>query len=476
MTSWIDRSALEQRDALLRAEVSAIDLLEATLERATLVADTVNPIALRFDNRAREAADKADATLRRGNPGPLCGIPISVKDSQWLKGVRCANGSRSLMDFIPAATCRSIERLERAGAVIFGKTTCPEFCLSGTNNSPVYGETRNPWDLSKTPGGSSGGAAASIASGVGAISLGSDGGGSIRIPSAFCGIVGFKPTHGIVPRGPGFGTWDALVAYGPMSRSVADARVMFDAIATHDKLVKPKKRKEGEPLRLIVSEDLGFAPVEPSIRECFRRTVSILSDAGISCTDTNPGLTSSVVTWASLATHDMWLHKRDKEFSHPNFRHIVGRHAREFIHFGSRFTDQDIADAHLHQREIFDAYSAMFDRCHTNVMITPTLGCEAFDGSLVHPHYIEQKEITYPWLDWAGFLYDANLTGMPACSIPMGFGQSGLPVGLQIMGRPGHDLEVLETAEAIEKLIGWQYQTAPGYGTEAEASIVMSQN
>lgn len=463
MTSWIDRTALEQRDALLRGDVSAMDLLEATLEKATSISDTINPIALRFDNRARETADKADATLRRGNPGPLCGIPISIKDSQWLKGVRCANGSLSLMDFIPAATCRSVERLEQAGAVIFGKTTCPEFCLSGTNNSPLYGATRNPWDINKTPGGSSGGAAASIAAGVGALSLGSDGGGSIRIPAAFCGIVGFKPTHGIVPRGPGFGTWDALVAYGPMCRSVADARLMFDAVATHNKLVKPKERKKGNPLRLIISEDLGFAPVEPSVRECFRQTVSILVDAGINCTNTHPGLTSSVVTWASLATHDMWLHKRDKEFSHPNFRNIVGRYAREFIHFGSRFTDQDVADAHLHQREIFNAYNAMFDRCHTNVMITPTLGCEAFDGSLTHPTSIEQKEITYPWLDWAGFLYDANLTGMPACSIPMGFGDSGLPLGLQIMGRPGFDLEVLEAAEVIEKLIGWRHQISDHY-------------
>jgi Asp-tRNA(Asn)/Glu-tRNA(Gln) amidotransferase A subunit family amidase len=463
MTSWIDRSALEQRDALLRREVSATELLEATLERATRIAGTVNPIALRLDQHAMEAADKADRVLRKGRPGPLCGLPVSIKDSQWLKGVRCANGSQSLVNFVPDATCRSVDRLEQAGAVIFGKTTCPEFCLSGTNNSPLYGATRNPWDLSKTPGGSSGGAAASIAAGVGSLSLGGDGGGSIRIPAAFCGVVGFKPTHGVVPRGPGFGTWDALIAYGPMARSVADARLMFDAVATHDKLMPAPRKGKDAPLRIVVSEDLGFAPVDASIRECFRQVTLQLADAGITCIETNPGLTSSVVTWASLATHDMWLHKRDQEFNHPDLRHIVGRYAREFIHFGSRFTDQDIADAHSHQREIFNAYSAMFDRSHSNILITPTLGCEAFDGSLTHPAWIEQKEITYPWLDWAGLLYDANLTGMPSCSIPMGFGESGLPVGLQIMGRPGHDLEVLDAAEAIEKIIGWQHQIAPDF-------------
>ncbi|MGI9315936.1 MAG: amidase, partial [bacterium] len=257
MTSWIDRSALEQRDALLRREVSATQLLEDTLERATQIAHTVNPIALRLDRRAMEAADKADKLLRKGRPSPLCGLPVSVKDSQWLKGARCANGSHSLANFIPEATCRSIERLEQAGAVIFGKTTCPEFCLSGTNNSPLYGATRNPWDLSKTPGGSSGGAAASISAGVGCLSLGSDGGGSIRIPSAFCGVVGFKPTHGVVPRGPGFGTWDALVAYGPMTRSVADARLMFDVVATHDKLVPVSREGKDTAPRIIASEDLG---------------------------------------------------------------------------------------------------------------------------------------------------------------------------------------------------------------------------
>ena len=153
MAEYALQSAVEQLAALKAGKITASELLEATIDRASSVSATVNPFALELWDRARQSARNADRVLKKGKGGPLCGVPVSVKDSQWLAGERCANGSLTLQDFVPDQTCLAIERLEQAGAVIFAKTTCPEFCLSGTNNSPLYGETYNPWNLARTPGG-----------------------------------------------------------------------------------------------------------------------------------------------------------------------------------------------------------------------------------------------------------------------------------------------------------------------------------
>jgi Asp-tRNA(Asn)/Glu-tRNA(Gln) amidotransferase A subunit family amidase len=200
-------SALELRAALTRRELSAAEALEAVLDRADAIEGPLNPFAVRLDDRARRAAAKADAALARGDAGPLCGLPLTIKDSHWLAGVTSAVGSHALADFVPHETSAAVERLEAAGAVIYAKTTTPEFCYFGITESPLNGRTSNPWNVARTPGGSSGGAAAALAAGAGPLALGGDGGGSIRIPSAFCGLVGFKPTFGLVAREPCSPAW-----------------------------------------------------------------------------------------------------------------------------------------------------------------------------------------------------------------------------------------------------------------------------
>lgn len=467
MQEWLNRSATELCDSLKRREISAIELLEINLEQARRVTTIVNPLAVLLEEQARADAALADQALAAGQGGRLCGLPITVKDSQWLAGVPCANGSLSLQHFVPDQTCAAILRLRSEGAVVFAKTTCPELCVSGTNNSAIYGATLNPWNLSRTPGGSSGGAAAALASGVGSLSLGSDGGGSIRIPAAFCGLVGFKPSHGVVPRAPGFPTWDSLVAYGPMTRSVADAALMFDVLAADSiQLAKPSPKKRGDQLPLVISEDLGFAPLDDDVRRCFRATMDRVRAAGIPLREDDPGLTSSVVTWATLATHDMWSHKRPGEpdlAAGTNHKYEdFGPYAQEFMRFGSQFSTDQVAVAQTHVRQVLDAYITMFRRNQATILITPTLGCEAFEKHRTHPRHVGERSIRLPWLDWAGFLYDANLAGMPACTIPMGLGDDGLPLGLQILGLPGSDLDVLATARQLEALTGWSSRLAPG--------------
>ena len=447
----ITKTAIQQLDALKRQGVSAVELLEQTIEQAEKFGPYLNPFSLKLYERARHVAQEADKQLQSGDAGPLCGLPITIKDSQFLAGYPCTNGSKTLSQFIPTETCKAIELLEAAGAVIFAKTTCPEFSLTGITHSDLFGTTSNPWDLNRTPGGSSGGAGAAVASGLGALSLGGDGGGSIRIPAAFCGIVGFKPSFGLIPREPCFPSWYSIVSYGPMARSVADARLMYRVLTLYTEVAELVEPQDLNDYSLVVSEDLGFAPVNADVRIAFRAVIEHLANAGANIIEDNPGLPSSVVTWAITATFDAHQHAKDKTYDHVD----IGEVAQGFIEFGGQFTQEQFDQAHEYRDVIRKAYKDLFERSGSSILITPTLGCEAFPHGSIHPHQIADTAIEMPWLDWAGFLYDANLAGLPACSIPMGLGDNGLPLGLQITGPEGSDEQVLRVAEAIEVLIGW---------------------
>jgi Asp-tRNA(Asn)/Glu-tRNA(Gln) amidotransferase A subunit family amidase len=453
-------SALDLGAALRRRELSAMDALEAVIERANLIEGSLNPFAVRLDDRARRAAEAADVALAAGEGGPLCGIPMTIKDSHWLAGVTSAVGSRALADFVPSETCAAVERLDAAGAVIYAKTTTPEFCYFGITESPLNGRTSNPWNTARTPGGSSGGAAAALAAGAGPLALGGDGGGSIRIPAAFCGIVGYKPTFGLVAREPCSPGWRSLVSYGPMARSVADARAMLRTIAGAERRdrhsvdvgglddVAPDPRE----LRVAVSEDLGFAPVDDDVRHAFRAAVSLLQAAGATIIEDSPGLESSVQTWSAIAVADAryaeaWLYEQDHE--------LVGEDALRFMGYGGLVTCAEYVQAQVVREQIHRAYVDMFARTGASVLLTPALGCEAFEHGAHHPAEIGGTAIESPWTDWCGFLYDANLAGLPACALPVGLGDDHLPVAVQLLGLQGHDGAVLAAAEVVERLVGF---------------------
>jgi Asp-tRNA(Asn)/Glu-tRNA(Gln) amidotransferase A subunit family amidase len=451
-SNMIKKTAVQQIEALKSGEISAIALLEQTIEQAEKVDVQINPFALKLYSRARQVAGEADKQLKSGTGGPLCGLPITIKDSQFLAGYPCTNGSKTLSHFIPSETCKAVELLEQAGAVIFAKTTCPEFSLTGITRSDLYGTTSNPWNIARTCGGSSGGAAAAVASGLGAMSLGGDGGGSIRIPAAFCGIVGFKPSFGMIPRKPCFPSWDSIVCYGPMTRSVADARLMYNILNPNIDDHRTSEKLDLNGYSIIISEDLGFAPVNDDVRLAFRAVVDKLKMAQTTIIEDNPELPSSVVTWAVTATFDAFQHAKDKVYSPTD----IGEAATAFLAFGAQLDQQSFDEAHEYRNVIGKAYQTLFERSDSRILITPTLGCEAFPHGTIHPLQIANTPIEMPWLDWAGFLYDANLAGLPACAIPMGLGAEGLPLSLQILGPVGSDDEVLQVAEAIEAVIGWQ--------------------
>lgn len=475
----INKTAIELLDDLRNHRITATELLEETLKHAEHVAKAYNPFSIKLYDRARAAAAKADLLLAEGLGGPLCGLPITIKDSQWLAGVPSPNASKTQIDFIPDETSAAVRRLEEAGAVIFAKTTCPEFCLTGTTSSELNGVTTNPWNTERTCGGSSGGAGAAVASGAGTLSLGGDGGGSIRIPAGFCGIVGFKPSFKAVPREPCFPSWSTIVSYGPMARTVADARLMFSVVAANNAdspYLEQLAAHAQHPLslsgqKIIVSEDLGFAPIDDDVRLTFRKVVHMLESAGAEILYDQPNLPSSVIAWATSAHYDTWSFQKQK----PAPLEGLEASTVETLQFGASMKEAEFEAAEEHREVIHAAYMAMFERNGSHFFLTPTLGMEAFSHRRRYPKYVGSTKITNPWLDWVTFLYDANLTGMPALAQPMGLGHEGLPLSIQLSGPLGSDAAVLDIAEQIESVIGWDSspkdivgETSPEPSAEAE--------
>jgi Asp-tRNA(Asn)/Glu-tRNA(Gln) amidotransferase A subunit family amidase len=233
-----------------------------------------------------------------------------------------------------------------------------------------------------------------------------------------------------------------------MTRSVADARMFFDILSPD---FNQADGLPGADAAIIYSEDLGFAPVDTDVREAFRNLIDKLKKSGFKLVEDNPGLQSSVVTWAVTACYDAAEHARGSAYNLD----YLGEVAKGFIDFGDQFSAADFDEAQAHREVIREHYNKLFERHGSGILLTPTLGCEAFPHGTIHPRKIDDTHIELPWLDWASFLYDANLAGMPACAIPMGVGDQGLPLSLQIIGPEGSDYEVLRVAEAIEQLIGW---------------------
>ena len=460
---YVDPCELSARalsGALQRRELRATEVLTAVLARADRLSPSLNPFSVRLDESAFAAAAAADALLDRGAAGPLCGIPVTIKDSHWLAGVEATYGSASRIGFVPHETSAAVERLIHAGAVIFAKTTVSEFVYFGVTDSTLFGRTNNPWDVTRTCGGSSGGAGVAVAAGLGPLALGGDGGGSIRIPAAFCGIVGHKPTFGLVPHEPSSAGWKTLVALGPMARSVDDARFMLEAIAGHDWRDRHSvcavpmnfNLPPPERLRVAVTENMGFAALDEDVRRAFHHTVAQLAASGIEVVDDGPGVGPSARTWCMIACAEArWSEAEDYEHR----SHLLSPDVLHLQIFGDHISIRDYMLAQFDRERIHRGYADLFERTGAHVLLTPTLGCEAFAHGKRHPDAIGGHPIERPWLDWVPFLYDANLAGLPACAVPIGFGDDGLPVSMQVVGRRWDDGLVLSAAESIEAVVGF---------------------
>jgi Asp-tRNA(Asn)/Glu-tRNA(Gln) amidotransferase A subunit family amidase len=430
-------------EAVRNREVSPVELVEQALTAIEERDPEINAFTVVLAEEARATAKERE----RDPQGALAGVPIAIKDHVWMRGAPATNGSLALKDFYPDVDAVCVERLRDAGAVIVGKTNNPEFCYRGITDNAVYGLTRNPRNLERTPGGSSGGSAAAVAADMVPFALGTDGGGSIRIPASFCGIAGHKPTFGLIPKLPGFRGWPTLSVDGPLARTVRDLVLTLHVMAgtdPADDLTWPVALHEREPLRVAYSEDLGFAPVEPSVRKAFKETVAklpwIMQKA-------HPPPIPPTALWNAIALPEGYASEGPLLAEHE---HQMTAGTAEIIREGA-VSANEYLDAQ-HERSLYTrAWSEFF--ADYDLLLIPTMQMTAFRVGMLSPDSIDSQPIDQFFDDWCTFCVPANLTGQPAASVPIGADEDGLPIGLQIIGRRWEDLTVLAAAAQVERLL-----------------------
>lgn len=447
--------------ALIRARrLSPVDLTEAVLDRIGRLNPALNAFCTVSDDLAREGAKIAEAALAHGEPlGPLHGIPVSIKDLIFTRGVRTTGGSRLFADFTPDEDAVAVERLRAAGAVILGKTNTPEFGHKGVTDNLLFGPTRNPWNRERTAGGSSGGAGAAVAAGLGPLALGTDGGGSIRIPASFCGIYGLKPSFGRIPSGPGFPGWETFSVLGPMTRTVRDAALMLDVLAGPDDRDRHSlPRPNGAYLAAVEepiagwsvawSPTLGYARVDPEVARIAEAAAATFEALGCRVETVAGGWEDPEEIFAVMAaaeTYGAWGDrlKADRERMDPTLVRVLER--------GERVTLGEYLRAARRRRELWSRVQGFLARF--DLLLTPTVAVAPFAGEGFGPQEIAGHSATP--LAWIAFTFPFNLTGQPAATLPAGFTREGLPVGLQVVGRRHADRQVLAASAAFEAARPW---------------------
>jgi aspartyl-tRNA(Asn)/glutamyl-tRNA(Gln) amidotransferase subunit A len=454
------RSAVECAALIRRKELSPVELTEAVLARIDALNPRLNAFCLVAQDVARRHAREAEIAVMKGEPlGALHGVPVSVKDALFTRGMRTTGGSRLYAELIPEVDAVSVGRLKAAGAVLLGKTTTSEFGHKAITDSPLFGVTRNPWNVERTPGGSSGGAAAAVASGCGPIALGSDGGGSVRIPAAFCGLVGLKPSYGRVPLGAGFPGWDHVSHVGPLTRTVRDAAAVLDVIAGGDDRDRESLPREPgsyveaceagvKGLNVAWTPDLGFARVDPAVLEITGDAAAEFESLGCHVEVVNPGWENLEEVFTTLITAQFYAAWSDEL---PAAEARLDPTLVRLIRRGGSVTARDYLRARARVAEYWEEVRAFSERF--DLLLTPTTAVAPFAADGRTPREIDGEPVSV--LGWMPFTYPFNLTGQPAASVPAGLTEDGLPVGLQIVGRRHADRAVLAAAAAYETARPW---------------------
>lgn len=457
--------------AVREKRLSPVEVIEASLAQMEALEPQLHAFCTPTPELALDRARELEKDIAAGRPvGPLAGVPVGIKDLVCTKGIRTVSGSYAYEEFVPEEDDVVVERLIAAGAVILGKTNVPEFGYSGVGHNPVYETTRNPWNTDMTPGGSSAGSGAAVASGMCPFAIGSDGGGSIRIPAAHCGLYGLKASMGRVPlypgtkdeRYPGVSSWESLEHIGPLSRTVADSALMMSVIAgqdSRDRHTLPDAnfdwmetlKGDLKGKRIAYSPDWGYAPVDPRVRQIVDQAVKVFErDLGCIVEEAHPGWDDPYdAFWGIVAAESdlKGLREMADRYGDRMTPHLVDFIRRDW-------KAEDFTNALMTRKAVNNKMWRFMQRY--DLLLTPTLAVPPFPVHIQGPEKID-GHIVAPFR-WLAFTFPMNLTGQPAASVPAGWTDDGLPVGLQIIGRHLDDQMVLRASAAFEQAKPWAHR------------------
>jgi amidase len=462
-------TARELRAALGRREVSAREVLAAHLDQIERLNPAVNAVITLAAEQATAAAAAADERAAAGADLPaLHGLPAAHKDLHETAGLLTTYGSPLRANYVPAEDALVIERMRRAGVITIGKTNVPEFGAGSHTFNPLFGATRNPYDRSKSAGGSSGGTAAALACGMHPIGDGSDMGGSLRNPASFNNVVGFRPSPGRVPGWPALMAWGTMGVSGPMARTVADTALLLSVLAGPDSrspiaLETPGSRfaepLESDPrgLRVAFSPDLGGAvPVEPEVAAATTAAALVFADLGARVTDASPDFAGADEVFRTLRAWNFEATFGALEEQSPGaFKATL----RDNIAQGRALSGRDLARAEQLHTALFQRVRQFFT--HYDILLLPVSQVLPFDVDLEYPTEINGVPMT-DYLDWMASAYLISATGCPALSVPAAFSQGGLPIGVQLVGPHHGDFAVLQAGHAFEQATQVAAHRPPG--------------
>ena len=463
--SWL--SALDLAELIRTKKVSPVEVIDGVLARIEHTHPRLNAYCTVTAEDARDAASAAEVAVMTGEPlGPLHGVPFSVKDLVFTRRVLTTGGSRLYADHVPEEDAVVVERLKGAGGILLGKTNTPEFGHKGVTDNPLFGITRNPWETNLTPGGSSGGAGAAVAAGLGPLAVGTDAGGSIRIPASFCGIYGLKPSFGRVPVFPRFPGWYGVSVTGPMTRTVRDAALMMDVIAGPDDRDRHSFPMVADGsylascdagiagLSVAWSADFGYARVDPQVEELCAEAAERFESLGCHVEVVTPSWEDPEEIFRVMGAAEMYAAwgqaMADGESS-------LDRTFAALLRFGRTIGIEAYLGAARRREDLWtdvQRFLARFD-----LLITPTVAVPPF--GVDRPGVSEINGQSISPLGWLPFTFPFNLTGQPAATVPVGFTSSGLPVGLQIVGHRHGERTVLAASAAFEAATPWAARRPP---------------
>ncbi len=472
MTEPCDLPAVEARRLIGVKRLAPSELLESCIARIEAVDHAVNAMPARDFDRARKTARQADDDVARGAAlGALHGLPIGIKDLEETAGLVTTHGSVIFKNNVPAEDERIVAAVRAAGAIVIGKTNTPEFGAGANTRNAVYGVTANPFDPEKSAAGSSGGSAVALATGMAPICTGSDTGGSLRNPASFSGIVGFRPSPGLVPSDRRMIGWSNLPVLGPMARTVADTCLLLGSIVSddvcdplaysvHGRTIRapeafyPPPAIDLSSLRVALTPDFGFAPTERHIADLFTEKTGLFRHVFGHTEDTSPDCSGTDEAFEVLRSLSFLTAHADKVRDRPN---DVGPNVHANVAEGLRYSATDVARAMTLQTQIYRRWQGFFK--NHDIILTPSITISPRSWRELFPAEID-GEPTRTYFHWLALAYAVTLPGHPALSLPMGTDRHGMPYGLQIVGPRGGDALVLAVAHALETLLAGDVRTA----------------